>query len=74
MDISKIDPNFKSSTAVFENMITRNILESPFEITGVTFDGEKYVRMPKSVAQKVNDGVAVLYSNTAGGRIRFKTD
>jgi len=74
VDISKIDSNFKSGNAVFEGMTTRNILDGPFEITGVTFDSDRYVRMPGCVAKRVNDGVAQLYTNTSGGRIRFKTD
>ena len=74
IDITKIDPNFKSPDADFENMKTFNAMSAPFEIKGVYFDGEKFVRMPKEVANGINDSVEVLYSNTSGGRIRFRTD
>lgn len=33
-----------------------------------------YRRMPKEIAEKVSDGVLELHTNTAGGRIRFRTD
>ena len=41
---------------------------------GVALDGDRYTRMPRKEASKVSDGVAWLCSNTAGGRVRFKTD
>ena len=72
-DITEIDKNFKTETTNFENMDTYNILSAPFEIKGVKFDGEKFVRMPKSVAKTVSKGVFSLYANTSGGRIRFCT-
>ena len=74
IDITKIDPNFKSPDADFENTETYNVLNEPFEIKGIYFDGEKFARMPKDIAKDVNESVAVLYSNTSGGRIRFRTD
>ena len=74
MDITKIDPNFKSASACFENMVTYNALSHPFEIKGVSFDGEKFVRMPTAVAKTVSNGVFRLHSNTSGGRIRFLSD
>ena len=74
VDITKIDPNFSAPGADFENTTTYNAMKEPFEIKGVYFDGEKFVRMPKEIAEKVNNSVRVLYSNTSGGRIRFRTD
>ena len=58
---------------------------NPIEIDGVYREGDCFVRLPKDVAQAVRDeantvkpgvgdGVLSLYDNTAGGRIRFKTD
>ena len=55
IDITKIDPNFKSPDADFENTVTYNAMSDPFEIKGVYFDGEKFVRMPKEIAKDVND-------------------
>ena len=74
IDITKIDPNFSSPKADFENVDTYNAMSAPFEIKGVYFDGEKFVRMPKDIAKEVNKQVSLLYSNTSGGRIRFRTD
>jgi len=74
IDITQIDPNFKSPDADFENTETYNAISAPFEIKGIYFDGEKFARMPREIAKDVNESVAVLYSNTSGGRIRFRTD
>ncbi len=74
-DISKLDKNFQVDTNVQrDNMKFYNVDESPFKVYGVYRDGEKYVRMPESVAREVNPIVAILYAKTAGGRVRFKTD
>lgn len=72
-DITEIDKNFKSTVSL-ENMTTYSVFSEPFEITGVTFDGEKFVRMPKEVSKTVSETVSVLYSNTSGGRLRFRTN
>ena len=37
-------------------------------------DGERYVRFPKELAGEVSDGLAIAYSSSAGGRVRFITD
>ena len=58
---------------------------NPMQIYGVFREGDRFVRLPESVAAAVRDeantvkagvgeGVHSLYDNTAGGRIRFKTD
>ena len=50
--------------------------EKPFEIFGLYGSPETdgYCRIPEGVAKATSARVAELYSNTAGGRIRFKTD
>ena len=50
-----------------------NILEEPFKIYGL-MDKENYRRLPREISTKVSEGVDVLCRNTAGGRVRFKTD
>lgn len=35
---------------------------------------DMFRRMPKEIAENVNDGVLSLHSNTSGGRLRFITD
>lgn len=37
-------------------------------------EGEPFRRIPYEVAEKTNTGVLRLHTNTAGGRVRFKTD
>ena len=50
--------------------------EKPFEIFGLygTPETDGYCRIPEDVAKSTSARVSELYSNTAGGRIRFKTD
>ena len=51
-------------------------LEAPFQLYGFYKPHEErgYKRLPDEIGQNVNDGVASLYTNTAGGRVRFSTD
>ena len=51
-----------------------SVLESPFRVHGVRYDGKQFIRLPEDVAKATNEGVAFLYANTAGGRVRFVTD
>lgn len=77
-DITKIDKNLAASSNI-ESGDTEfyDITKAPFEIFGVMIPDEaddKFRRMPREVAESVSEGVAALHSNTAGGRIRFRTD
>lgn len=79
MKISKIDRNF-----AFGNMHVAepdiyyyDVKESPFRIYGVLQPSQTedfYRRLPTEIALSINEGVAMLYKNTSGGRIRFRTD
>ena len=74
-NISKIDKNFKIETKIAKKDIEFfDIRQSPFKIYGVFFENGKFRRMPETVAKSVSDGVAWLHTNTAGGRVRFKTN
>lgn len=74
-DISKIDSNFAVKTKIDkEDIKFYNIDESPFKVYGVFKENGKYRRMPETVAKSVSEGVYVLHTNTAGGRVRFVTD
>lgn len=74
-NISEIDANFKVETKINKPDIKfYDISEDPFQIYGVFWENGKYRRMPASVAQSVSERVFALHSNTAGGRVRFKTD
>lgn len=51
--------------------------DAPFVLNGFAEPqpkGEPFRRLPKDVAEATNEGVASLALNTAGGRVRFKTD
>lgn len=78
MDIEKIDKNF-CVPAEFDTsgLDVYRISQRPFEVNGLIppkSEDDVYRRMPIEVAKTVNDGVLSLSSNTAGGRVRFRTD
>ena len=76
MDIRELDSNFLKVRVKEQDIVWKNALETPFSLHGIYFDKEEgwYRRMPYSVAKDVNPGVAFLSRNSAGGRLRFKTD
>ena len=75
--IESIDKNFVVETGVTEpDLKFFDPRKSPFKIYGL-YNPESedvYKRMPTEIAKKVNNGVANLHLDTAGGRIRFATD
>ncbi len=74
-DISKIDKNFAIKTKIDkDDIVFRNVLEEPFKVYGVFYEDGKFRRIPETVAKSVSDGVLALHANTAGGRVRFKTN
>lgn len=75
--IQEADKNFKINTKIEEkDIVFHDVKEEPFDLYGLMRDENdgKFIRIPKELAEKTNDGVALLYANTAGGRVRFKTD
>lgn len=75
--IEEIDKNFKVESNITEpDIVWLDVKDTPFSIHGVTYDKDDgiFVRMPKSIAENVNTGVAYLYKQTAGGRVRFRTN
>lgn len=76
--IEKIDPNFKLSTlAGHEDVVFYNCLQEPFKVYGLMKpEGERdyFIRLPEDVAENSNEGVVYLNTNTAGGRVRFRTN
>lgn len=75
MNIEKLDSNFVLNTSITEpDIIWLDAKVPPFSVHGVINDGKRYLRMPESVAKTVSDGVHYLNFDTAGGRIRFRTD
>ncbi len=74
-NISEVDTNFKVETNIQKDDIKfYNALSAPFMLYGVFYENKKLRRLPELVAKSVSDGVHYLHSNTAGGRVRFKTD
>ena len=74
-NIVKVDKNFAVSTKIEKDDIKfYDVLSEPFKIYGVFREGGKWRRMPEAVAKTVSEGVYSLHANTAGGRVRFKTD
>ena len=74
-NIAEIDTNFKVETKINKPDIKfYDIRKPPFQINGVFFEDGQYRRMPAAVAKNISDGVFALHANTAGGRVRFKTD
>ncbi len=74
-DIEKIDANFKIESQTGKTDIKYyDVNSEPFRVYGVFFEAGKFRRMPDSVAKEVSSSVYELNTNTAGGRVRFKTD
>lgn len=76
-DISKIDPNFKITTMLTEEDIKfYDVRCEPFKGYGLYkfTEGKRFRRLPEEVAVSTSEGVLALHTNTAGGRVRFKTD
>lgn len=74
-DVALIDSNFKVETKINQADIKfYDVNQKPFKIYGIYYDDGKFRRIPEEVAKTVNDGVYRLHANTAGGRVRFKTD
>lgn len=72
-----IDEKMFFKTVIKEDDIRfYDVREEPFEVYGLyNYRTEsQFKRLPDEIGKNVNDGVAVLYTNTAGGRIRFSTD
>ena len=74
-NISDIDKNFKIETKINkDDVVFRNVLSEPFKIYGVFYEDGKFRRMPEKVASTVSPNVYALHANTAGGRVRFRTN
>ena len=74
--IEEVDKNFKVDKSIDKTGLTfYNMDDEPFIIYGVKRgdDGMLY-RLPREVAEKTSPGVTALCANTAGGRVRFRTD
>lgn len=77
MNIDKIDTNLAAEQVEEDGLVYRNVLNAPFSVHGLmapTEDAPFFHRIPRALAEQVNPGVAHLYRQSAGGRVRFRTD
>ena len=73
--IADVDKNFSvESNLNIPGIKFYDSLQKPFSLHGVFYEDGKFRRLPEQVAKDTNDGVHWLHDNTAGGRIRFRTD
>lgn len=75
MDFTKIDKNMKVETKIERDGLTfYDIDKAPVKIHGIFREDDRYVRMPRELAEGVNDSIKWLNGHTSGGRIRFVTN
>ena len=76
VDISKIDKNFAGEKIQLDGVKLYNARDPLFQIYGLynSYERESFKRMPHDEALKMNSNIQELYTHTAGGRVRFRTD
>lgn len=73
--IADLDNNFNVKTNIQKSDIKFfDVNSEPFIIDGVFYENGMFRRLSKKIAQNVSEGVYALSTNTAGGRVRFKTN
>ena len=74
-NITKVDKNLIVDTKIEkDDIVFYNVTDEPFKVYGIYHEDGKFRRLPESVAKATSEGVWALHANTAGGRVRFKTD
>jgi hypothetical protein len=74
-NIAEIDKNLAVETKMErEGLRFYDVRQEPFRIYGVFWENGIFRRIPEEVAKSVSDGVYLLHTNCAGGRVRFVTD
>ncbi len=77
MKVHEIDKNL-SITSDFKDkdIVWIDVKDAPFRLFGIFYDEKQkqYVRIPQDVAASVNPDVKYLNKQTAGGRVRFRTN
>ena len=77
MKIDEIDKNLKVDKEIDKTGLKfYHFEDAPFKLYGKLERGEddRLYRVPRAVAEATNPGVLGLCTNTAGGRVRFRTD
>ena len=73
-NIEKIDKNLAINNIINDEKFEfYNVRFSPIKVYGLMHN-ERFIRLNENIASEVSDGVERLNYNTAGGRVRFKTD
>ena len=73
--ISELDENFIVETQIVrDNLQFYDAEEEPFRIYGLMRENDRFCRIPECVAKSVSESFTYLYTNTAGGRVRFVTN
>ena len=57
-----------------EGMKFYDVNEAPFAVYGVWYDTDRFYRVPREVAVTVSPSIVQKSDQTAGGRVRFKTN
>lgn len=71
------DPNLRVIAAINKpDVKLYNVRKPPFSLYGFyrPLEEPQFKRLPDEIAKATNEGVAQLYLDTAGGRVRFSTD
>ncbi|MBQ7566443.1 MAG: hypothetical protein IJT18_04925 [Oscillospiraceae bacterium] len=75
MKLEELDPRLTvKGKLVDRGYVFYDCEQPPFRVYGLLREGDHYCRMPRDVAQSVNEGVLSHHVDTAGGRVRFVTD
>ena len=74
MRIEEIDKNFIVTAPDAAQTVFFDVSRPPFTVHGLLLDAAGYYRIPHALAAATNIGVKFLNLNTAGGRVRFRTD
>ena len=74
MRIEAFDENFVVTVPDETETVFFDVAQPPFTVHGLLRDEEGYYRIPHALAAATNIGVQFLSLNTAGGRVRFRTD
>ncbi len=74
-DITTVDSNFKVETNIRKDDLKfYDVKQAPFGLHGVFYENGMFRRTPEQVARSISQGLIFTHSNTAGGRVRFRTD
>lgn len=73
MKVSELNLSDIKTMTDKEDIAFVNICEEPFRVYGIYREGDRYRRLPESVAKQCNERVMEYQAVTAGGRVRFVT-